>query len=83
MDIFPLNTSNNWGSSSIFRRRSREPNQKTRGSLEAVYVREANMLYDCSIILRTLGVIIRVALGGREFADPPEMRKVPKVYCEC
>src|SRR6266404_4347813 len=52
-------------------------------ALEAVYVREANMLYDCSVILRTLGVIIRIALGRREFADPPEMRKVRGVYCKC
>lgn len=45
-------------------------------ALEVVYVRESSILYDCVIILRTIGVIACIALGKRRFADPPEMRKV-------
>lgn len=44
-------------------------------ALELVYVREASLLYDVKIILRTLRVILAMSLGRRKFSDPPEMKK--------
>ena len=47
----------------------------TKLALERLYVREASFSYDVQIILRTAGVIIRVALGKRDFPEPPEMQR--------
>jgi lipopolysaccharide/colanic/teichoic acid biosynthesis glycosyltransferase len=47
-------------------------------ALDIVYVREASFVYDLKIILRTIGVILAIALGKREFADPPEMIKAAR-----
>ncbi|HEY7911800.1 MAG TPA: sugar transferase [Blastocatellia bacterium] len=44
-------------------------------ALDIVYVREASVVYDLKIILRTMRVIFAIALGKRDFADPPEMIK--------
>lgn len=43
-------------------------------ALELVYVRKASLFYDMRILLRTLFVILAIALGKRRFADPPEMK---------
>ena len=48
---------------------------KIKLALELVYVREASLLYDLKIILRTVAVIFAAALGRHRFAEPPEMKK--------
>lgn len=45
-------------------------------ALDAVYVRETSWRYDLRIVGRTVLTIARIALGQREFPDPPEMEKV-------
>jgi lipopolysaccharide/colanic/teichoic acid biosynthesis glycosyltransferase len=45
-------------------------------ALDAVYVRETSFWYDACIVGRTLLTIVRIALGQREFPDPPEMAKI-------
>jgi lipopolysaccharide/colanic/teichoic acid biosynthesis glycosyltransferase len=45
-------------------------------ALDAVYVRETSWLYDLRIAGRTVLTIARIALGQRDFPDPPEMEKV-------
>ena len=42
-------------------------------ALERVYVRDASLLYDLRVVLRTAAVILAIALGKREFDEPPEM----------
>lgn len=42
-------------------------------ALEVVYLQDASLLYDLQLIVRTLKTIAQIALGAREFADPPEM----------
>lgn len=48
-------------------------------ALELVYVRERSFLYDIKVIFRTIWVILCIALGRRNFPEPPEMRKVHRV----
>ena len=48
-------------------------------ALEIVYVQRASWLYDLRIIFRTVGVIAMIALGKRDFSDPPEMAKIERV----
>ena len=43
--------------------------------LDIVYVREASVVYYLRIVVRAIWVIVLMALGGRHFPDPPEMRK--------
>jgi lipopolysaccharide/colanic/teichoic acid biosynthesis glycosyltransferase len=45
-------------------------------SLEQAYLRDASLLYDVRLILRTVWVLACKAVGIRRFADPPEMRVV-------
>jgi lipopolysaccharide/colanic/teichoic acid biosynthesis glycosyltransferase len=45
----------------------------TKLALDLVYVREASMLYDLRVILRTLWVILARTLGKRSFRKPPEI----------
>ncbi|MGH7494862.1 MAG: sugar transferase [bacterium] len=52
-----------------------EKQLKLKLALELVYVREASLFYDARIVLRTLLVILAIALGKRRFGDPPEMEK--------
>lgn len=47
-------------------------------ALDLVYVRERSLLYDARIVLRTVSTIVRIALGQRTFADPPEMQQVTR-----
>jgi lipopolysaccharide/colanic/teichoic acid biosynthesis glycosyltransferase len=47
-------------------------------ALDIVYVREASVVYDLKIILRTVRVILAIAFGKRDFADPPEMIKAAR-----
>lgn len=49
-------------------------------ALETVYVRNAGFFYDLRIVFRTLGVIALIAAGKRRFSDPPEMRKVERIF---
>ena len=42
-------------------------------ALERVYARDASLLYDLRVVLRTAAVILAIALGKREFDEPPEM----------
>jgi lipopolysaccharide/colanic/teichoic acid biosynthesis glycosyltransferase len=44
-------------------------------ALELVYVRRASFLYDLRIIARTLCIIVLIAMGKRQFYDPPEMQQ--------
>jgi lipopolysaccharide/colanic/teichoic acid biosynthesis glycosyltransferase len=44
-------------------------------ALEKVYVRQANLLYDLSIMFRTAVVILLIALGKRRFSEPKEMAR--------
>jgi lipopolysaccharide/colanic/teichoic acid biosynthesis glycosyltransferase len=48
-------------------------------ALEMVYVQNAGIVYDFRIILRTILVISLIALGKREFSDPPEMKKIERI----
>lgn len=47
----------------------------TKLALDTVYVREASLLYDLTIVVRTLWTIACIAVGRTTFPDPPEMRK--------
>lgn len=49
-------------------------------ALDRVYVREASVPYDVSLILRTAAVILARAAGRRRFPDPPELRRAREVY---
>ena len=42
-------------------------------ALERVYARDASLLYDLRIMVRTVLVIAAMAVGVRDFDDPPEM----------
>lgn len=53
----------------------------TKLALDTVYVREASLLYDVKIVLRTLWTIVCIALGRTAFPDPPEMRKAADLIC--
>ena len=48
-------------------------------ALETVYVRRAGILYDLSVMLRTAAVILAIAVGKRQFRDPPEMKAAMEV----
>jgi lipopolysaccharide/colanic/teichoic acid biosynthesis glycosyltransferase len=48
-------------------------------ALELVYVRRATFCYDLRVIFRTVAVIGLIALGKRQFADPPEMAMIDRV----
>ena len=45
-------------------------------SLERAYLLNASLLYDVRLILRTVWVLARKAVGIRRFGDPPEMQLV-------
>lgn len=49
-------------------------------ALDLVYVREASLRYDLSIMGRTLVVMLGVLLGRQHFAEPSEMKKARQVY---
>ncbi|APZ95072.1 sugar transferase [Fuerstiella marisgermanici] len=42
-------------------------------ALEVVYLRNASLVYDAKLILRTVAAIGQIVSGRTEFADPPEM----------
>jgi len=46
-------------------------------ALDLVYIREASLLYDVRLILRTIWVLGFVFAGRTDFPDPPEMKKIP------
>jgi len=46
-------------------------------ALDLVYIREASLLYDLRLILRTIRVLVWVFAGRTDFPDPPEMKKIP------
>ena len=48
-------------------------------ALELVYIRNFSLFYDLRLIFRTLWVVPRIALGKRDFRDPPEMRKIGRI----
>jgi lipopolysaccharide/colanic/teichoic acid biosynthesis glycosyltransferase len=48
-------------------------------ALELVYVRHASFLYDLRVVFRSAAVISLIALGKRQFADPPEMAMIGRV----
>jgi len=48
-------------------------------ALELVYVRRASLWYDLRLIGRTVGVILLIALGKRNFPNPPEMREIDRI----
>lgn len=54
-------------------------------ALDVVYVRRRSRGYDAAIVLRTLLTIALIAVGQREFPDPPEMRQARRLvaaWCE-
>jgi lipopolysaccharide/colanic/teichoic acid biosynthesis glycosyltransferase len=44
-------------------------------ALDRVYVRDRSFMYDCRIVLRTIGVIIFKLLGMKDFPEPGEMKQ--------
>ena len=48
-------------------------------ALEAVYLRNASLLYDLRLIARTLAAIVSIAGGRTEFEDPPEMKEALQI----
>lgn len=44
--------------------------------LELYYVRHESFLYDASLVFRTMGLILTVAIGKKKFADIPELKKI-------
>ena len=48
-------------------------------SLDRIYLRHVNLLYDCRLILRTVMVIVGRALGVRRFPEPPELREAVRI----
>lgn len=48
-------------------------------ALELVYLRRASLLYDFRLLARTAAVIALIALGRREFGDPPELAMIDRV----
>ena len=51
-------------------------------ALDLVYIREASLLYDVRLILRTIWVLGFVFAGRTVFPDPPEMKKIPMTTVE-
>lgn len=47
-------------------------------ALEMVYVREASLLYDLKIVLRTAAVIVATAAGRRNFSEPAEIKRAAR-----
>lgn len=47
-------------------------------ALDLMYVRKASFWYDLRVIFCTFWVIMLIALGKREFADPPEMDQIER-----
>ena len=45
-------------------------------ALERVYVKEASFFYDLRIIIRTIRIILSIALGKRNFPEPVEIEKI-------
>lgn len=41
-------------------------------AMDLVYMRRASLLYDLKIVLKTAVTILLIALGKRQFAEPPE-----------
>lgn len=50
-------------------------------SLDRVYLKRANLVYDCRLLLRTVVVIVGRALGIRRFPEPPELREAERSRC--
>jgi lipopolysaccharide/colanic/teichoic acid biosynthesis glycosyltransferase len=48
-------------------------------ALELVYVRRASLFYDLRLLARTAAVIALIALGKKEFRDPPELARIDRV----
>lgn len=44
--------------------------------LELYYVRHISLAYDISLVFRTMGLIIAVIFGKKEFSEIPEMKKI-------
>ena len=48
-------------------------------ALELVYVEKAGLFYDLRIIVRTVCVIALIAVGKRDFLEPPEMSEIDRI----
>jgi lipopolysaccharide/colanic/teichoic acid biosynthesis glycosyltransferase len=51
-------------------------------ALEAVYLRDASLTYDVSLILRTIKAIVQIATGRHDFPDPPEMQAARQILSQ-
>ena len=51
-------------------------------ALEAVYLRDASLTYDLSLIARTIIAIAQIASGKQNFPEPPEMQAARKILAE-
>ena len=50
--------------------------------LERYYVRNISALYDIGLIFRTMGLVIAVALGKKDFKEMPEIAKIAETIPE-
>jgi lipopolysaccharide/colanic/teichoic acid biosynthesis glycosyltransferase len=48
-------------------------------ALDIAYVREASLLYDLKIMLRTVRTIAAITIGTKRFPDPPELEKATRL----
>lgn len=48
-------------------------------ALDLVYVRRASLWYDVTIIVKTVGTILQIGFGKRQFAEPPELAEARKL----
>ena len=48
-------------------------------ALEVVYLRNASLVYDLKLILRTTTAIAQIATGRQDFPDPPEMAAAQEI----
>jgi len=53
----------------------------TKLALDRAYVREASVLYDLRLVIRTIWTIASVAVGATTLPDPPELAKARDLVC--
>jgi hypothetical protein len=54
----------------------------TKLALELVYLRRRTFLYDLRVIARTIGTILQIVIGRRDFPEPPEMGQAAELLRE-
>ena len=69
---------NGWSAESVYLERL----LPVKLALETVYVRRASLLYDLSLMCRTVGVIVAIAAGKRRFREPQEMGEAMELLAQ-